>query len=221
MKILVIEDDPQIARIVKCFLESKQFVVDTFESARQGLKQALQVPYDGVILDLYLPEFTGDQLARSLKVHKKHLPILMLTAESLTQKKIDLLGVCDDYITKPFHIDELLARLRAVLRRGAIVYDQVLEYEDLVMDTNKGTVKRGGTEILLRTKEYVLLEYLLKNKGMVLSREEIIDHVWESCITQASRNLVDVHVRLLREKIDVYDSPSLIQTVSGRGYKMG
>lgn len=222
MKILVIEDDMKIGKIIKGFLECQQFIVDVAHSARKGLRQALMTPYDGVILDLYLPECTGDVIARSIRAHKKHIPILMLTAESLTDKKVELLGVCDDYITKPFHLDELMARLRAVLRRGKIVQDEILECDDLSMEVKGCRVKRAGRIIELRNKEYMLLEYLLRNKGMIVSREEIIEHVWDASGARASsHNLVDVHMRFLRRKIDTGYPSAIVQTVPGRGYKIG
>ncbi len=220
MKILLIEDDVKIGRVVRGILESQKFVVDVVQNARKGLRQALMIPYDGIILDLYLPEFTGDVIARSIRVHKKHVPILMLTAESMTDKKVELLGICDDYITKPFHMDELLARVRAVLRRGKVIHGEVLECADLSMDIKGCKVKRGLRTIELRNKEYTLLEYLLRHKGTIVSREEIIDHIWDAGANRSSFNLVDVHVRFLRQKIDTgYERP-LIQTVTGRGYKI-
>lgn len=220
MKILLVEDDPKIARIMKSLLQSHKYVVDVFDTARKGLKQALMIPYDCIILDLYLPDFTGDTIARSIRVHKKHIPILMVTAESVTAKKVELLDMCDDYITKPFHMEELVARVRAVLRRGKVVNEDILESGDLVMDVKNCSVKKAGREIKLRNKEYKLLEFLLRHKGEVITREQIIDSVWDRHGAALSFNLVDVHVRMLRKKIDTNPKQSCIQTISGRGYRV-
>lgn len=220
MKILLIEDDVRIGRVVRGILESQKFVVDVMHNARKGLRQALMIPYDGIILDLYLPDFTGDVIAQSIRVHKKHVPILMLTAESVVDKKVELLGICDDYITKPFHMDELLARVRAVLRRGKVVNQEILECGDLTFDVKACKVRRGLRTIELRNKEYALLEYLLRHQGMIVTREELLEHIWEAGANRSSFNLVDVHVRFLRQKIDIGQAHPLIQTITGRGYKI-
>jgi len=219
MKLLIVEDDRKISSMVKKLFQSHMMVVDQAFDAREGLRLALTVPYDGIILDYYLPEFNGEMFARSLRVHKKHVPIIMLTAESDVDNVVRMLSTCDDYITKPFRVNELTARVKAVLRRGQVMYPEVLEYKDLVMDCQRHTVRRELKELELRTKEFTLLEYLLRNAEKVLTRMEIMEHVWDREIDPLS-NSIDVHVRRLRQKVDSGFSTRLIQTVIGRGYRL-
>lgn len=220
MRILVIEDDQKIGMLIKCMLESYQYVVDVIPSGRTGMRKAIMIPYDGIVVDLYLPDVMGDVVVRSIRTHKKHIPILMLTAESHMDRKVEALESCDDYLTKPFHMEELLARLRAITRRGHIQYDEVLECADLTMNTKTCTVKRSGKTILLRNKEYMLLEYLLRNRDELVSRHDILDGVWDLSV-ERNTNTVDVHIRMLRKKIDHQFRPTLIHTIPGRGYKLG
>ena len=219
MKVLVIEDEVEISKFVKKGLEAEAFVVDVALDGEEGVRLAIINTYDAVVLDFYLPKMNGMEVAKRIRESKKSLPIIVLTVEIDIENKVEMLSLCDDYITKPFSLRELVARLRALHRRGEVVHDKVLEVGDLYMDVNAYQVTRAGKPIELRNKEFALLEYFMRNSGIVLSRGMILENVWDMNVDPFT-NTVDVHIRLLRQKIDDGFRKKLIKTIPKRGYKL-
>ncbi len=219
MKILIIEDEEDIKLFVKKGLEAAAFVVDAAGDGEKGLRYALSNDYDLILLDMYLPKLNGMSIAGRIRQSGKTTPIIVLTVEPTLETKVQMLAFCDDYITKPFSLEELIARVRAVLRRGEVAQEDVLEVGDLRMDVSKCKVTRGGKQAKLRNKEFALLEYFMRNPSIVLSRGEILEKVWD-INTDPLTNTIDVHVRYLRKKIDDGHKTKLIHTVPGRGYKI-
>lgn len=222
MKILIIEDEAEIAKNLKTNLEIEFFAVDMAVDGETGLFMALTNEYDLVILDNTLPRKSGVEVCREIRLHKKDLPIIILSVISETEKKIELLETgADDYLTKPFSFQELLARIRAVLRRPKRIQDEILSIDDLEMDLRKNIVKRAGQEIHLTRKQFMLLEYLMRHPGSVVTRSMLMEHVWETDVDPFS-NTIETHILSLRRKIKNKDNqPELIHTVPGRGYKIG
>jgi DNA-binding response OmpR family regulator len=222
MKILIIEDEAEIAKNLKTNLEIEFFAVDMAADGETGLFMALTNEYDLVILDNTLPRKSGVEVCREIRLHKKDLPIIILSVISETEKKIELLETgADDYLTKPFSFQELLARIRAVLRRPKRMQDEILSIDDLEMDLRKNIVKRAGEEIHLTRKQFMLLEYLMRHPGAVVTRSMLMEHVWETDVDPFS-NTIETHILSLRRKIKNKDNqPELIHTVPGRGYKIG
>jgi DNA-binding response OmpR family regulator len=221
MRILLIEDEQDIVRFVRKGLSSEHFIVDWAESGEIGLNLAYTNKYDLAILDIKLPGIDGLEVCRRFCVQEKIFPIIMLSVKSGTDDKVQALNIgADDYLTKPFSFDELLARIRAVLRREKKVCGNKLHLADLELDVVAHTVKRGGKTVLLSKKEFTLLEYMLRNSGATLSRSMILEHVWETD-TDPFTNTVDVHIRYLRKKVDRPNRRKLIHTVHGYGYKLG
>lgn len=222
MKILIIEDEAEIAKNLKTNLEIEFFAVDMAADGETGLFMALTNEYDLVILDNTLPRKSGVEVCREIRLHKKDLPIIILSVISETEKKIELLETgADDYLTKPFSFQELLARIRAVLRRPKRMQDEILSIDDLEMDLRKNIVKRAGEEIHLTRKQFMLLEYLMRHPGAVVTRSMLMEHVWETDVDPFS-NTIETHILSLRRKIKNKDNQSeLIHTVPGRGYKIG
>ncbi len=222
MKILIIEDEAEIAKNLKTNLEIEFFAVDMAADGETGLFMALTNEYDLVILDNTLPRKSGVEVCREIRLHKKDLPIIILSVISETEKKIELLETgADDYLTKPFSFQELLARIRAVLRRPKRMQDEILSIDDLEIDLRKNIVKRAGEEIHLTRKQFMLLEYLMHHPGAVVTRSMLMEHVWETDVDPFS-NTIETHILSLRRKIKNKDNqPELIHTVAGRGYKIG
>jgi two-component system copper resistance phosphate regulon response regulator CusR len=218
MRILLVEDEEKVSRVIAKALVSESFAVDTAGDGREGLELASSYEYDLIILDLMLPGISGTEVLREVRRRNDHVPILMLTArDALSDKVVHLEAGADDYLTKPFAFAELLARVKALLRRGSISRPNVLRVADLELDRLAQQVKRAGQRIDLTAKEYGLLEYLMANAGRVLSRTMIIEHVWDQSFDGAT-NIVDVYVRHLRNKIDSAGDRKLIRTVRGMGY---
>lgn len=222
MKILIIEDEAEIAKNLKTNLEIEFFAVDMAADGETGLFMALTNEYDLVILDNTLPRKSGVEVCREIRLHKKDLPIIILSVISETEKKIELLETgADDYLTKPFSFQELLARIRAVLRRPKRMQDEILSIDDLEIDLRKNIVKRAGEEIHLTRKQFMLLEYLMHHPGAVVTRSMLMEDVWETDVDPFS-NAIETHILSLRRKIKNKDNqPELIHTVAGRGYKIG
>lgn len=222
MKILIIEDEAEIAKNLQTNLEIEFFAVDMAADGETGLFMALTNEYDLVILDNTLPRKSGVEVCREIRLHKKDLPIIILSVISETEKKIELLETgADDYLTKPFSFQELLARIRAVLRRPKRMQDEILSIDDLEIDLRKNIVKRAGEEIHLTRKQFMLLEYLMHHPGAVVTRSMLMEHVWETDVDPFS-NTIETHILSLRRKIKNKDNqPELIHTVAGRGYKIG
>lgn len=221
MRILLIEDEKQIANFIIKGLKGEKFVVDWAAKTSQALLAAKVNAYDLAIIDIKLEgERDGLQICRAVREKQKDFPIIMLSAIHDTAIKIRALNSgADDYLTKPFALMELVARVRALLRREKKVTGPILKVGDLVMDLNAHTVERSKRKILLNRKEFSLLEYLMRNPGATLTRSMILDHVWETT-GDPFTNTVDVHVRFLRRKIDQDEKQKLIHTIHGHGYKI-
>lgn len=220
MRILVVEDDKKVAAFLQKGLREEQYAVDVCRNGEDAAYEAQVHPYDVIILDIMLPGKDGFTICRELRENNVLTPILMLTAkDSLEDKIIGLSEGADDYLTKPFSFEELLARIRALLRRSQDYKTGILKVDDLELDPLRRTVQRAGTPITLSGKEYALLEYLLRNKGIILSQSKIIDHVWDRNYDGTS-NLINVYINHLREKIDKDAEVKLIKTVRGQGYKI-
>jgi DNA-binding response OmpR family regulator len=222
MRILIVEDEHKIAQAVKDGLEQEAYAVDVAYDGEAGLNTALNDDYDLIILDVMLPKLNGLEVCKQLRDNSNHTPILMLTARDQNRDIVQGLNTgADDYLAKPFSFEVLLARVRALLRRPADSLGEVLRAGDLSLDTTTKQVKRAGQLITLSAKEYALLEYLLRNENKVLSKNNIITHVW-NFDADILPNTVEVFVAYLRAKVDrPFDGPSLIQTVRGFGYKLG
>jgi DNA-binding response OmpR family regulator len=221
MKILLVEDDGKAARLLARGLEEEGFLVDVAGSAEDGEMRAFASEYDLFILDWMLPGQDGLALCEALRRHGLHTPILMLTArDALADRVAGLNTGADDYLTKPFAFDELLARTRALLRRSELTRPSVLSVGDLSLDPMAQRVSRGAQTISLTRKEYSILEVLMRKAGDVVSRSRLAEQVWKADLV-AIDNLIDVHVGNLRRKIDPPGVPTLIQTVRGRGFRLG
>ncbi len=219
MNILLVEDEPKVAAFIKKGLEEQQYNVTAAYDGHTGQNIASGQDFDVIILDLMLPGINGLELCKTLRDKKKDTPILMLTAMSTVNDKVrGLESGADDYLTKPFHFEELLARIKALTRRKSrAVPGQTLTIDDLEMDCYKRTVTRGGKEVILTVKEFALLELLLQNKNSVLSRTHIAEEVWGINFDR-NTNLIDVYINYLRTKIDKDHPKKLVHTVIGMGY---
>jgi two-component system, OmpR family, response regulator len=221
MRILVVEDEVKIANAVGKALRSEAYAVDVVYDGDAGYSMASTEPYDVIIIDRLIPgEYDGISLIKELRSNKIHTPALMLTALSSIQQKTEGLDAgADDYLTKPFAIDELLARVRALLRRPKVQQQSILQAGKLTLNQNTHEVKWNEETIILTAKESALLEYLLRNKNVALSKEKIINHVWDFD-ADILPNTVEVYVKYLRQKIDSKYNVKLIKTVRGFGYKI-
>ena len=220
MRILVVEDEAKVASFIRRALEEESYAVDACNDGAAGLDLARAGCYDLIILDLMLPGMPGLEVLKAMRKEQVAAPVLILTARSeLDQKVKGLDAGADDYLTKPFAIEELVARVRALLRRGTGEVAGVLQVEDLVLNPATREVARGGRRIELTTKEYALLEYLMRNAGRVLTRPMIAEHVWNQDFDTFT-NVIDVYVNYLRNKIDRGQERKLIQTVRGSGYTL-
>jgi len=220
MRILVVEDEKKVARFIQQGLEEEHYTVDVAYDGADGLARASSVAYDCIVLDVMLPKLTGIELTRAYRERGGDSPILMLTAKTATEDKVEGLDSgADDYLTKPFAFAELLARIRSMLRRGAKEKSTLLSIADLELDTISHKARRAGKPVELTAKEYALLEFLMRNKERVLSRTIISEHIWDYNFDTGT-NLIDVYVNHLRNKIDAGYEPKLIHTVRGVGYVM-
>ncbi|HTA83141.1 MAG TPA: response regulator transcription factor [Bacteroidia bacterium] len=218
MNILLIEDEPDVADFIKKGLEEQQYSVTVIHDGMEGAKIAVEQNFDLLLLDIIMPGYNGLKVCQHIRKHKKEFPILMLTAlGTIRDKVLGFENGADDYLTKPFHFEELLARINALTRRRAQVSGKVYKAADLEVNCDKATAFRAGAEIPLTTKEFTLLEILIANKNKVLSRNEIAEEVWGINFDRGT-NLIDVYINYLRVKIDKNHSKKLIQTVIGRGY---
>jgi len=223
MKLLVVEDEHRIAQSIKKGLEQERYTVDVAYDGTEGFDLASSEEYDCIILDLMLPGVNGLTIVTELRKQQNHTPILILTAKGQTDDKIKGLDTgADDYLTKPFSFEELLARIRALVRRPKIITDQELTVGDLTLNPKTFTVKRSGTTINLTGKEFALLEYLMRHKNQTITKEQIITHVWDY-ESDVLPNTIEVNIRNLRNKIDRISPKSkpLITTMRGFGYKIG
>lgn len=220
MKILLIEDDQKAARLLARGLQEEDFAVDTVHSADEGEPMAAARGYDLIVLDWMLPGKDGITLCRELRARGILTPILMLTARDGLGDRIDGLNTgADDYLTKPFAFDELLARIRALLRRSSLARPALLTMADLTLDPQSHAVRRGGMTLDLTPKEYAILELLMRQSGSVVSRPQLAERIWASDLI-ALDNLMDAHMRNLRRKVDFPGVTRLIHTVRGQGFRL-
>ncbi len=218
MRILFAEDERDLNDIITKKLTSQGYSVDSVYDGEEAIDILFYTDYDAVILDIMMPKADGFAVLRALRSKGKNTPVLFLTARDSVQDRVaGLDSGANDYLVKPFSVEELLARIRAMTRTAFGVSDSLLSVGDLTMDTAAKIVKRGGKEIPLSAKEYALLEYLMHNVGIVLSREKIENHIWNFDY-EGGTNVVDVYIRYLRKKIDEEYDKKLIHTVRGRGY---
>jgi heavy metal response regulator len=220
MRILLVEDDEHIVDFLKRGLKEEGYVVDIAYNGEDGLYLAENEGFDLIILDILLPKLDGFELCRRLRAKGNLTPILMLTAKDEIEDRVHGLDIgADDYLVKPFAFEELLARIRALLRRQKSIESSVLKIGDLTLNLLTREVKRGGKSIELTTREFELLKFLMYHPGQVLTRTQIAEHVWSYDFDYFS-NIVDVYIRYLREKIDDPFEHKLIHTVRGAGYKI-
>jgi len=218
MRILIIEDEEKIAQSLKLSLEAEFFAVDHADNGQDGSFLARTNDYDLIILDNNLPKMTGIEVCKEIRSEGFTVPILILSVESACEKKIDLLNAgADDYMIKPFVQGEFLARIRALLRRPQQAINTILEIDNLTLNPRRCIVMRGDKEIYLPRKEFALLEYMIRNQGIALSRSVIMEHVWDENADPFS-NTIESHILNLRKKIDLPNERKLIHTLPGRGY---
>ena len=218
MRLLVVEDEKKVASFIKQGLQEEGYAVDVALDGEKGLEMALDGVHDQIILDISLPKMDGLQVLKKLRQQKVNIPVLLLTVRATIEDKV--LGLdagADDYLTKPFAFQELVARIRALMRRRAEAEPAVLRVADLILDPARRIVSRGGEKIELTAKEMALLEYFMRNPGRVLTRTLMIEHVWNYDFDTMT-NIIDVYVAYLRKKIDSGREPKLIHTVRGVGY---
>jgi two-component system, OmpR family, response regulator len=220
MRILVVEDEAKMAALLKRGLQEEGYAVDVAATAEDAIWMGTENPYDAIVLDIMLPDSDGFEVCRRLREAKRWAPVIMLTARDAVADRVAGLDIgADDYLTKPFSFDELLARTRALLRRGAVERPTVLRSGPLELDPATRKVVVGASPVELTAREFMLLEYLLRHPGVVLSRTRIREHVWDFSF-EGDSNVVDVYVRYLREKIDRPFGLNLIETVRGAGYRL-
>lgn len=222
MRVLVVEDEHRIANTIKKGLEIEHFAVDVSYDGNDGYHLATTEEYDVIVLDLMLPSMDGITICKKLREGKNHTPILMLTAKGQIQDKVEGLDSgADDYLTKPFSFEELLARIHALNRRPKQMIALTLQVADLVLNTREYTVARNKTSIQLSSKEFSLLEYMMRNANKIVTKDQIISHVWDYD-ADVLPNTVEVYIKNLRSKIDYpfHNEKQLIHTVRGFGYKI-
>jgi DNA-binding response OmpR family regulator len=218
MRILLAEDDKAINRVIVRRLKWEGYSVDACFDGQEALDYLAAVEYDAVILDVMMPKVDGFEVLTQMRERGDKTPTLFLTARDALEDKVEGLDLgADDYLVKPFEFEELMARVRALTRRKASATTNTYTCADLTVDSARHRVTRGETEIVLTAREYALLEYLIRNKGLVLSRDQIETNIWSGDFIVGS-NVVDVYVRMLRKKVDADFEPKLIQTVRGYGY---
>ncbi len=220
MRVLIVEDDVKINATLRQTLEEERYAVDVAYDGEQGEEMAFVNEYDVIVLDLMLPKRRGLDVVRELREHGVKTPILILTARDGVQDRVNGLNSgADDYVVKPFHVDELIARVRALVRRGSDVKTTRLTVADVVLDIASHTVKRRDQQIGLTQTEYAILEYMMHHPNKVVSRAELMEHVWDDSYEGFS-NIVDVYMRRLRAKLDDGQEVRLVETVRGAGYRL-
>jgi len=220
MRILVIEDERKVASFIKRGLEEERYIVETASDGEAGLELALNNHFDAIVLDVMLPKLDGYSVLGALRDNGKATPVLMLTARGTMEDRVQGLDLgADDYLAKPFHFEELAARLRSILRRSSTEKTTKLQCGDLTLDMVTHFAYRDEKEIELTTKEYALLEYLMRHKNRILSRSMIMQHVWKHNFDPES-NIIDVYIKRLRSKVERPGQPSVIQSIRGVGYRI-
>jgi DNA-binding response OmpR family regulator len=218
MRILIIEDEKQIADSLKVGLQQHMFAVDVAYTGEDGYTLTNDFDYDVIIMDLMLPDIQGEELCRKLRMEKNVTSIIMLTAKKQLVNIVDGLNIgADDYITKPFEFTELLARIRALIRRSSKNKDNVLSYREIILDLDKERVFIGDKEVFLTKKEFMIFEYLLRHKGQLISRNQLLEHAWDRNV-DIFTNIVDTHIKNLRKKLG--HSSRFISTIYGSGYRI-
>ncbi len=220
MRILVIEDERKVASFIKRGLEEERYIVELTADGQMGIDMAVANHFDAIVLDVMLPKKDGFAVLSEIRAARKSTPVIMLTARAGTNDRVTGLDLgADDYLTKPFHFEELAARLRSILRRSSTEKSTQLMIGDLTLDTVSHVAYRWEKEIELTTKEYALLEYLIRNKGRIVSRSMITQQVWKHNFDTES-NIIDVYIKRLRAKIERPGSPRLLNSIRGVGYRM-
>ena len=219
MKLLIVEDEKRLCETIAKYFKAEGYSIDTCYDGSDALDYINGTEYDAIILDIMLPGLDGISVLRTIRSRKLTTPVLLLTAKTSIEDKVDGLDSgADDYLTKPFSLEELSARIRVLIRRhGVERVDKSISVGPLTLDTDKKIAIRQGQEIALTAKEYSILEYLMHNKGIVLSREKIQHHIWNYDY-EGSSNIIDVYIRTLRNKVDAGFDQKLIQTIRGMGY---
>ena len=220
MRILVVEDDPRLGPNLKKGLERNHYAVDLVDDGEDAVLMGTTTPYDLIILDVLLPRLNGFEVCRQLRSKKQTVPILLLTALGEVDHRVTGLDTgADDYLTKPFSYRELEARVRALLRRESSIKTAQLRFMDIILNTDTHEATRGERVIQLNSKEYALLEFLLRHPRQVLSRSMIAEHVWD-CDAEHLSNVIDVYIRYLRRKLCDKNEPDVIHTIRGSGYQL-
>lgn len=220
MRILVIEDERKVASFIKRGLEEERYIVELAADGQMGIDMAVANHFDAIVLDVMLPKKDGFAVLSEIRAARKSTPVIMLTARAGTNDRVTGLDLgADDYLTKPFHFEELAARLRSILRRSSTEKSTQLMIGDLTLDTVSHVAYRWEKEIELTTKEYALIEYLIRNKGRIVSRSMITQQVWKHNFDTES-NIIDVYIKRLRAKIERPGSPRLLNSIRGVGYRM-
>jgi DNA-binding response OmpR family regulator len=221
MRVLLVEDERRVASFIARSLRENAYAVDVVESGEKGLQMATGTAYDAILLDVRLPGMSGIEACKRLREAGLETPILMLTARSLVEQRVEGLDAgADDYLTKPFALEELQARVRALVRRGFSRTGATLRHADLELNRHRRVVTRANKAILLTSKEFALLEFLLMRAPEVVTRSEIVEHVWD-CHFDSETNLVEVYINRLRGKLEPEGAARLIHTVRGVGYRLG
>ena len=220
MRILVVEDDPRLGPSLKKGLEKHHYAVDLVMDGEDGVLMGTTVLYDLIVVDVLLPRLNGFEVCLQLRERRRTMPILLLTALGEVDHRVTGLDSgADDYLTKPFAFRELAARVRALLRRESLAKTVELHFMDITLDTGTHEARRGDRSIQLNSKEYALLEYLMRHPHQVLSRDMIAEHVWD-CDAEHLSNVIDVYIRYLRRKLCEGDEPDVIHTIRGSGYQL-
>ncbi len=220
MKILIIEDDKNITKLLKNILEGQMYIVEVTHDGERGSFLARTGKYDLIILDYNLPKMNGEKVLEELRKEKDHIPVLILSVRSeLDSKKTAFSLGADDYLTKPFLFDELILRIKALLRRPARIANKLYKIDNLTVNTSTQIVRRGGKEIYLTRREFALLEYLVRQRGHIVSRSQILENVWDYNADPFS-NSIETHLSSLRRKLNYKKNRNLIHTFTGRGYKL-
>ena len=220
MRVLVVEDEKKTASFIRKALQAESFAVDVCHNGNDALAAVSGTPFDALVLDIMLPGRDGLSLLRQLRERKNSTPVLLLSARGEVNERVDGLNAgADDYLPKPFALAELVARVRALGRRGSESKSALLRVADLTLDTVNRVAQRGGRRMELTTREYRLLEYLMRSAGRICGRMAILEKVWDYSFDPGT-NLVDVYIKRLREKIDADFEPKLLHTVRGVGYVM-
>jgi DNA-binding response OmpR family regulator len=218
MKILIIEDEKNLNKILQDNFKTNNFIVDYTEKGETGLSLAKTNKYDLIVLDYNLPDLNGKTICQRIRKEKIHTPIIMITARSQSEDKIEMLNLgVDDYITKPFLFAELLARVKAVTRRPEKIENSIISIEDIVIDLNKFKVTKNNKKINLTPKEFLILEYLIRNRGVAVSQEDIMENVWDRNVNILSKT-VKTHIMNLRKKINQDSQKDIIKTIKRKKY---